>query len=71
MKLSLKIFACILALTLSCGAITVSAETAQIEPEIDATEKIINLGEAVEPLGAPSPTIVINVFLKRLKKEFV
>ncbi|MBR3961178.1 MAG: RICIN domain-containing protein [Clostridia bacterium] len=58
MKLSLKIFACILALTLSCGAITVSAETAQIEPEIDATEKVINLGEAVEPLGAPSTTIL-------------
>lgn len=40
MKLSLKIFACILALTLSCGAITVSAETAQIEPEIDATKRL-------------------------------
>lgn len=57
MKLSLKFFACILALTLFCGAITVSAETTQIEPEISITEQVINFEEAVETRGTPTSTI--------------
>lgn len=57
MKLMLKVLACILALTLSCGVIIASAETDLIEPEINETEKVINFEEAVEPRGTPTSII--------------